>query len=114
MFLSFHFAAQKAFFEAFSSAVGGLAAGEMERDRPALCIGQGVDLGRAAAARSPDRLALLPPLPPEAQRCAFTAEESIISAAEGPPAAANSWKIATQTPFAAQRTKRLYSVLCGP
>ncbi len=58
-------------------AVGHLAARQQEGDRAALAIGQGMDLGRAAAARAPDRLVLLPPLPPEADRCAFTAEESI-------------------------------------
>src|SRR5829696_5823785 len=58
-------------------AISHLAARQQERDRAALAIGQGMDLGRAAPARAPDRLALLPPLPPDAERCALTAEESI-------------------------------------
>ncbi len=67
-------------------AIGNLAASQQEGNRAAACVGQGVDLGRAAAARAADRLALLPPFPPEAQRCAFTAEESINTSAGGPPA----------------------------
>ncbi len=58
-------------------AISRLAARQQERDRAALAIGQGVDLGRATTPRAPDRLALLPPLAPAAERCAFTAEESI-------------------------------------
>ena len=34
-----------------------------------------MDFGRASAARAADGLILLPPLPPLAERCAFTAEE---------------------------------------
>ncbi len=67
-------------------AIGNLAASQQEGNRAAAYVGQGVDLGRAAAARTADRLALLPPFPPEAQRCAFTAEESINTSAGGPPA----------------------------
>ncbi len=58
-------------------AIGHLAARQQEGDRAALAIGQGMDLGRAATPRAPDRLTLLPPLAPAAERCAFTAEESI-------------------------------------
>jgi putative ABC transport system substrate-binding protein len=47
-----------------------------------------VDLSGASAARSADSLILLPPLPPDAQRCAFTAELSIKTCAGGPPAEA--------------------------
>ena len=88
-------------------AIGDLAAGQQEGDRAAEIIGQGVDLGRAPAARAADRLIALPPLPPDAERCAFTAEESMSTCAGGPPARASAWKRSTQTPFAAQRTKRL-------
>ncbi len=69
-------------------AVSDLAAGQQERDGAAVLVGQGVDFGRASAARAADRLVSLPPFPPEAQRCAFTAEESINTSAGGPPAVA--------------------------
>ena len=70
-------------------AIGNLAAGQQERDGAAVLVGQGMDFGRASAARAADRLAALPPFPPEAQRCAFTAEESISTSAGGPPAVAS-------------------------
>ena len=73
-----------------------------------------MDLGGASAARAPDRLGPLPPFPPEAERCAFTAELSISTSAGGPPAAAKAWNTSAHTPLAAQRTKRLYKVLRGP
>ena len=57
--------------------------------------------------RSADRLILFPPLPPEAQRCAFTAEESMSASAGVPPAETRAWKMSTQMPLAAHRTKRL-------
>lgn len=88
-------------------AIGNLAASQQESDRAAVYIGQGVDLGRAAAARAADRLAVLPPFPPEAQRCAFTAEESISTSAGGPPAVTRARNISAQIPFAAQRWNRL-------
>jgi len=69
-------------------AVSDLAAGQQECDGTTVLVGQGMDFGRALAARAADRLALLPPFPPEAQRCAFTAEESINASAGGPPAVA--------------------------
>ena len=84
-------------------AISNLAASQQEGNRAAVYIGQGVDLGRAAAARAADRLALLPPFPPEAQRCAFTAEESINTSAGGPPAVTRAWNISAQIPFDAQR-----------
>ena len=95
-------------------AVRRLATSETEGDRPAVTVGQGVDFGCAPATRAADRLLALPPLPPAAQRCAFTTDESIRIVAGGPPAAARAWKMSIQTPFVAQRTKRLESVLCGP
>ena len=95
-------------------AIGNLATGEQERDGAAEGVGQGVDLRRPAAPRAAYRLIALPPFPPDAQRWAFTAEESINTSAGGPPAEASAWKISVHTPLAAQRTNRLYSVLCGP
>ena len=85
-------------------AVRDLAAGEHERDGAAEAIGQGMDLGRSPAARTPNRLLALPPLAPEAERCAFTAELSMSTCAGGPPARASAWNRSTHTPFAAQRT----------
>ena len=49
-------------------AVRDLAAGQQERDRAAEAIGQRVDFRRPPAARTADRLRVLPPFPPEAQR----------------------------------------------
>jgi hypothetical protein len=95
-------------------AVGNMAAGQQKPDGTAETVGQGMDFGGASTTRATDRLIFLPPFPPDAQRCAFTAEESISTSAGGPPAAAKAWKISIQTPLADQRTKRLYSVLRGP
>jgi len=88
-------------------AVGNVAAGEHEGDGPPQAIGQGMDLGGAATTRTAYSLAVLPPLPPAAQRCARTAEESIRICAGGPPALASAWKMSLHTPLAAQRWKRL-------
>jgi hypothetical protein len=95
-------------------AVGNVAAGQQKPDRTTETVSQGMDFGGASTTRTTDRLILLPPFPPDAQRCAFTAEESISTSAGGPPVAAKAWKISTHTPLADQRTKRLYSVLRGP
>jgi hypothetical protein len=48
-----------------------------------------------------------PPFAPDA-------EESISTSAGGPPAAARMWTMSIEMHLAAQRTKRLYSVLRGP
>lgn len=48
--------------------IGILARREMKSDWPAEGIAQRMDLGRAPAARAADRLIVLPPFPPEAQR----------------------------------------------
>ena len=70
-------------------------------------VGQSMDLRGPPAARSADGLLMFPPLPPDAHRCAFTAELSIRTCVGGPPAVASAWNMSTHTPFAAQRTKRL-------
>jgi hypothetical protein len=49
-----------------------LAGRQAERDGASDIVGQGVNLGRPSAARSPDGLRELPPFPPEAERCALT------------------------------------------
>ena len=51
-----------------SSDIGILAWGQMQDDRPAERIAQRMDFCRAATARAADRLIVLPPFPPEAQR----------------------------------------------
>jgi hypothetical protein len=40
----------------------------LDGERPAPAIDNGVDFGRAATARAPDRLFLRPPFPPAAER----------------------------------------------
>ena len=87
--------------------VAELARRYLEGDGPALRVADGVDLGRAPAPRAADGLVVLPPFPPEAQRCAFTAEESIRTWEGGPPARARVSNRSLQTPLAAQRAKRL-------
>ena len=59
--------------EVIEQIVGGdtvrdLAAGQQERDRAAEAISQRVDFRRPSATRTADRLRVLPPFPPEAQR----------------------------------------------
>ena len=49
-------------------AIGDVTAGEQEGNRPAERVGQRVDFCRSSAARAPDRLILLPPFPPAAER----------------------------------------------
>lgn len=51
-----------------SHAVSHLAARQQERDGAAEAISQSVDFCRPPAARPADRLVLLPPFPPDAQR----------------------------------------------
>jgi len=87
-----------------SLAVGGVAAGEHEGDRPAVGVAQRVDLGRAAAARAANSLVLLHPFQPDAKRWAFTAEESISTCVGGLPASASAAKRSIHMPFVAQRT----------
>ncbi len=67
-------------------AVGHLAARQQERYGTAITIGQGMDLGGPPAAGAANVLPEFPPFPPEVQRCALTAEESISTCAGGPPA----------------------------
>ena len=84
-----------------------LAGRQVEGERPAVSVGDGVDLGVAAAPIGADLLRVSPPLPPAAERCAFTCVLSISTSAGGPPVAASTSNTARQTPFAAQRTLRL-------
>ena len=88
-------------------AVGGLPRRQVEGERSALAVGDGMDLGVAPAPANTDRLGARPPFPPAAERCALTCVLSISTAAGGPPAAANVSNTARHTPLAAQRTLRL-------
>ncbi len=51
-----------------SGAIRNLPAGQHERKRTALGIGQRMDLGRAPSPRAADGLIFLPPFPPAAER----------------------------------------------
>jgi hypothetical protein len=62
-------------------AISDLTAGEQESERSALTVGEGMDLGGSSASGSAYGLIFLPPLPPEAQRCALTAKLSIRTSA---------------------------------
>ena len=70
-------------------AIRHVAAAQQQQQRTTRSIRQRMDLARSPAARAANRLAALPPFPPLAQRCAFTAELSISTSAGGPPAAAS-------------------------
>lgn len=96
------------------STVRGLTRRQVEGERLALGVGDGVNLGVAPAAADADRLAMRPPFPPAADRWAFTCVLSIRTSAGGPPAVARASNTACQTPFSDQRLCRLYSVLYGP
>ena len=85
-------------------AVRDLAAGQQESDRSTLSVRERVDLGGASSARAPDRLVALPPLPPAAERWAFTADQSIMTCAGGPASAASARNSLRHTPLTAQRT----------
>jgi hypothetical protein len=74
--------------------VGHISRRRREGDRSAATIGQEVDLGRAAAARAPDR----PPFPTAAERCAFTCELSSSNSVGTSPDAATRSNRRCQTP----------------
>ena len=84
-----------------------LAAAQEDGEKAALSICDCVDLRVAPTARAANRLALRPPFPPPAERCAFMWVLSIRTSADGPPAAAKVTNNSCHTPFAAQRTNRL-------
>ena len=48
-----------------------LAGRERQGERPARRVGQGMNLGRPSAARSPDGIGEVPPFAPAAERCAL-------------------------------------------
>jgi hypothetical protein len=81
------------------AAVCGLIGYQVEGERPALRVSDGMDLGVPAAPADADRLGAIPPLPPAADRWTFTCVLSISTSAGGPPAAASASNTARQTPF---------------
>jgi hypothetical protein len=89
------------------AAVGRLPRRQVEGEWPAVSVGDGVNLGVATAATATHRLRVSPPLPPAAERCAFTCVLSISISYGGPPAAASAAKTSRHTPSAAHRTHRL-------
>jgi hypothetical protein len=70
-------------------------------------IAQRVDFRGASAARAADRLFVLPPFPPLAERCALIEVESIDKVTLCLPQLAKASKIAPQRPRLHQRLKRL-------
>ena len=83
------------------------AAGQENCDQAAPSIRECVDLRVAPSARAANSLFLLPPFPPDAERCALTWVESIICVAADRPLLASFLNRFSQTPRRAQRTKRL-------
>src|SRR5690606_28878505 len=85
------------------TAVGRLSRRQVEGERPALRVGDGVEFGVAAAPADADRLGVSPRFPPAAERCAFTCVLSISTSAGGPPSAGSASNTARHTPFSDQR-----------
>jgi hypothetical protein len=83
------------------------AAGQENSYQAAPSICECVDLRVAAASRAANSLLLLPPFPPDAERCALTCVESTICVSADRPLPANFRNSFSQTPRRAQRVKRL-------
>ena len=98
--------------DATNQALGGwaivrLATGQQEGKKAAFSICECVDLRVAPSARAANRLFLLPPFPPAAERCALMCVESIICVWLDRPRTASSRKSFSQMPRLAHRAKRL-------
>src|SRR5262245_47776979 len=89
------------------SDIGVLTGSQMKCAGSAFRIAQRVDLRGASAARATDRLFMLPPFPPLAERCALIEVESIDKVTLSLPQLAKASKIACHRPRLAQRLKRL-------
>ena len=98
--------------------VGDIAAGQQDGMRAALGVAERVDLGGAPTARAADRLvagvAFTPLFAPAAERCAFTAELSIIVTCGGSAQATRIAKMRCHSPRWLQRFQRLKTVVYGP
>lgn len=84
-----------------------LAWSEVKCARPAIRVAQRVDFRGPPTARVADRLFMLPPFPPLAERCALIEVESMDKVTLFLPQRASASKIACQCPRLAQRLKRL-------
>lgn len=84
-----------------------LSRSEMKCARSAIRVAQRVDFRRPPTARAADRLFMLLPFPPLAERCALIEVESIDKVTPSLPQRARASKIACQCPRLAQRLKRL-------
>jgi hypothetical protein len=84
-----------------------VATAQEDGKKTAFSICECMDLRIAPAARAADRLFLLPPFPPEAERCALICVESIICVAVDRPRPASSRRTCSQTPRSAHLAKRL-------
>ena len=80
---------------------------QQDGEEPPFSICECVDLRVAPSARTANSLLVLPPFPPEAERCALTWVESIICVSVDRPFPASSRNRFSQMPRRAQRTKRL-------
>jgi hypothetical protein len=86
--------------------VGALAGSEMKCARSTIRIAQRVDFRGPPAAGAADRLLMLPPFPPLAERCALIEVESIDKVTLSFPQWARAAKIACQRPRLAQALAR--------
>src|SRR5438270_7614129 len=84
-----------------------LARSKMKCARFAIRVAQRVDFRGPPAARAADRLFMLPPFPPLAERCALIEVESMDKVTPFLPQRASASKIACQCPRLAQRLNRL-------
>ena len=94
--------------------IGDIAAGQQKGTRAACRVDERVDFRGAPAARAADRLGLLPPFAPLAERCALTAVLSIITTAGASAQATSAAKRPCQMPRLLHRLYRLNTVVYGP
>jgi hypothetical protein len=87
--------------------VANVAGSEPEREWSSDHVGEDVDLAGLTAPRGADALRFRPPLPPKAERCAFTYVLSMEVLVVTAPAAAKASSIPVQNRLRDQRLKRL-------
>ena len=96
-------------------AVARLSRGQVEGDRQAAEVGLEVDLGREAAARAAESLAVLPPFAPAADTCArAVVESSICTRWAVELVAASASNMASNTPDRLSRQKRFQIAFQSP
>ena len=92
-----------------------LAFGEQKDQGTAVFVDDGMEFGVQAAFRASDTVGNIPFLSRlAAVRCALRCVASIINCSGAPRSLAREAKMRSKTPKRLHRTKRLYSVLCGP